>query len=131
MKILVGYNGSESSVKAMKQAQKEAEMFKAQIVVAKIVDFNHELKYTDFSIMEDELEREARSIFSTDKTPFETHIIPTKKRAGRELVEYARYYGADEIVIGMSKRSRVGKFLFNSDVQQVILESPCPVVTVK
>jgi nucleotide-binding universal stress UspA family protein len=37
----------------------------------------------------------------------------------------------DEIIIGIEKRSKVGKLLFGSNAQYIILEAPCPVVSVK
>ena len=36
----------------------------------------------------------------------------------------------DLVFIGVEKRSKVGKLLFGSTAQHVILNSPCPVVTV-
>lgn len=37
----------------------------------------------------------------------------------------------DEIVIGVKRRSKVGKLLFGSNAQYIILQAHCPVVTVK
>jgi nucleotide-binding universal stress UspA family protein len=130
MKILVGYNGSKNAIKAMKLAQKEAEAFDAQVIVAKIIGQSHGLAYPEIAKMEDDLKREARSIFGNDHLSYETHIIPTKKNAGEELVEYAQYFNADMIAIGIKKRSKVGKTLLGSDAQDVLLNALCPVITV-
>jgi len=37
----------------------------------------------------------------------------------------------DEIIVGVKRRSKVGKLLMGSTAQYVILQAPCPVVTVK
>jgi nucleotide-binding universal stress UspA family protein len=50
---------------------------------------------------------------------------------GEDLVDYAGENGIDEIIIGIKRRSKVGKLLFGSNAQYVILKAPCPVVTVK
>ena len=47
------------------------------------------------------------------------------------LVEFADQNDIIEIVIGVRRRSKVGKLLFGSTAQYVILTAPCPVVSVK
>jgi nucleotide-binding universal stress UspA family protein len=129
MKILVGYNGSKGSIKAMKLAQKEAKAFDAQVIVAKIIRQNHKLTYQDISKIQINMEREARSIFNDDHLSYETHVIPAKKNPGKELAKFASYFEADEIVIGIKKRSKIGKILLGSNAQNVILNALCPVIT--
>jgi nucleotide-binding universal stress UspA family protein len=51
--------------------------------------------------------------------------------AGEDLVRFAKEEEIDEIYIGIKKRSKVGKFIFGSTAQYVILEAHCPVVTIK
>ena len=50
---------------------------------------------------------------------------------GEDIVGFAKDNGADEIIIGVKSRSKVGKLLFGSTAQAVILQAHCPVVTVK
>ena len=50
---------------------------------------------------------------------------------GEDLVRFAKEQNIDEILVGIKHRSKVGKFIFGSTAQYVILETPCPVLTVK
>ena len=48
-----------------------------------------------------------------------------------EILAAASEVGADQIVIGLRRRSPVGKLFLGSSSQQIILEADCPVVAVK
>jgi nucleotide-binding universal stress UspA family protein len=52
-------------------------------------------------------------------------------QAADELVQTAQAEDAELIVIGLRKRSPVGKFLLGSNAQQVLLDAGCPVLAVK
>ena len=47
------------------------------------------------------------------------------------LVQYAEASKADLIVIGLRRRTPVGKLLLGSNAQRVLLEAGCPVLAVK
>lgn len=49
---------------------------------------------------------------------------------GQLIIDYAKEKKIDEIIIGIKKKSVVGKFLFGSTAQYIILESHCPVLCV-
>ena len=51
--------------------------------------------------------------------------------AGEQIVHFARREKADIIFLGLRKRSLVGKMLFGSNAQYIILNAPCPVLTVR
>jgi nucleotide-binding universal stress UspA family protein len=51
--------------------------------------------------------------------------------AGEDLVRFAGEISADEIIVGIWKKSRVGQLLFGSIAQEVILKAPFPVLTIK
>ncbi|GAA4691922.1 universal stress protein [Nocardioides conyzicola] len=48
-----------------------------------------------------------------------------------EILQAATDVGADLIVIGLRRRSPVGKLFLGSSSQQIILDAACPVVAVK
>lgn len=47
------------------------------------------------------------------------------------ILDTARERDADLIVLGIRRRSPVGKIIMASTAQRVLLESPCPVLSVK
>jgi len=53
------------------------------------------------------------------------------REAHEEILSVVRERGADLVVIGLRRRSAVGKLLMGSTAQRVLLEAPCPVLAVK
>ena len=49
---------------------------------------------------------------------------------GETLLDHVGAHGSDFLALGLRNRSRVGKFLMGSDVQQVLLSTPCPILGV-
>jgi hypothetical protein len=60
--------------------------------------------------------------FKNKKIPCKTHLLVRGLLAGEDLVKFANDTGIDEIVIGIKRRSRVGKLLFGSTAQYTILK---------
>ncbi|MGD9122547.1 MAG: universal stress protein, partial [Desulfobacterales bacterium] len=50
---------------------------------------------------------------------------------GEDLVQFAKDNRIDMIFIGIKKTSKVGKLVFGSTAQYVLLKAPCPVVAVR
>ena len=50
---------------------------------------------------------------------------------GEDILKIAEEKQAEEIVIGIQRKSKVGKLLFGSTAQFIIMNAPCPVVTVR
>jgi len=51
--------------------------------------------------------------------------------ASEEILTVAEERRADLVVIGLRRRSPVGKLLLGSTAQRVLLDAPCPVLAVK
>jgi nucleotide-binding universal stress UspA family protein len=48
-----------------------------------------------------------------------------------DLIGIAEDCGADLIVIGLRRRTPVGKLILGSNAQRILLDAPCPVLAVK
>ena len=73
----------------------------------------------------------AEALFKENNIPCKTHLLIRGLTPGEDLVEFAKENNIDEIVVGVKRRSKVGKLLMGSHAQYVILNAHCPVVTVK
>ena len=72
-----------------------------------------------------------KDIFNRENLSYKTHLLLNDLSPGDQLVEFAERNNVDEIIIGVRRRSKVGKLIIGSTAQHVILNAPCPVVTVK
>ena len=72
-----------------------------------------------------------RTPFNIEDIPCETHVVVNYLTLGEDLVRFAADNSIDGIFIGIKKRSKVGKLVFGSTAQYVILEAACPVVAIK
>lgn len=131
MKILVCYDGSNVAEDAARLARQHAEVYGASLLLVKALPQNPELKFEDIQREETSLEGRAKEILGGSNISYETHAIVTNMSPGEEIVEFAKRNGVDEIVIGIRKRSKVGKLVFGSTAQFVILNAHCPVVSIR
>jgi len=131
MNILVGYDGSNAAREALELAKKHAMLLGAKVVVVNCMAQNRDLLYEDIRKVEQKLEGEVHSVFNSEKIPYETHLVISAQDFGKDLVQFAEQNKADEIILGIRKKSKVGKLVFGSTAQYVVLNAPCPVVAVK
>jgi nucleotide-binding universal stress UspA family protein len=130
MKILVGYDGSNVSKEAIAIAAKHVDAFKAEIILVHSMVGGPEVPRKDFEDAENNLDYE-KNILLDKKIPCQSILSVRGLEAGEDLVQLADEHKADEIIIGVRRRSKVGKLIFGSTAQYVILNASCPVVTVK
>ena len=130
MKILVGYDGSNVSKEAIAVAEKHAKAFKAEIILAHTMVGGPEVPRKDFERAEKNLDYE-KNMLLDKKISCKSILSVRGLQAGEDLVQLAKEHKADEIILGVRRRSKVGKLLFGSTAQYVILSAPCPVVSVK
>ncbi|MBW2635486.1 MAG: universal stress protein [Deltaproteobacteria bacterium] len=80
--------------------------------------------------MEEQLEQEIQDLFDGVEIPYSVQLQVDKTNAGEKIVQVAARKGMDLIFLGLKKHSKVGKLLFGSTAQYVILNAPCPVMTI-
>ena len=131
MKFLVCYDESNESKEALKVAQKHARVWNAKLEVVKVVIRVEPLKHSRVQKMEENLAEQVKEILGSDDPPYEVQLLLTDLTSGEELEKFAEDLKIDLIFLGIVKKSKVGKLLFGSTAQYVILHAPCPVVTVQ
>ena len=131
MKFLVCYDESNESKEALKVAQKHARVWNAKLEVVKVVIRVEPLKHSRVQKMEENLAEQVKEILGSDDPPYEVQLLLTDLTSGEELEKIAEDLKIDLIFLGIVKKSKVGKLLFGSTAQYVILHAPCPVVTVQ
>jgi len=130
MQILVGYDGSNAARAAVDIAMRNAGVFGAGVHVAFSMEKGTDSRQKEIAEAESALEY-VRSLFDEKGIDCETHLLIRGNSPGEDLVQFAVDNRIDEIVIGVRRRSKVGKLLMGSTAQYVILKAPCPVVAVK
>jgi nucleotide-binding universal stress UspA family protein len=130
MKILVGFNGGKLSDKIIKVGITQARAFDAKVFLVQSWKDGRDHTRQDVEDTELELERVSNRL-TEEGIDCEKQLFVRGLNPGEDLIRFTRDNGIDEIIIGVKPRSRVGKALFGSTAQYVILHAPCPVVTVK
>jgi nucleotide-binding universal stress UspA family protein len=130
MKILVGYDGSNSSKEALKVARSQALALGASVDVVTSMEKGTEQEQREIEDVERSLEW-AQSMFEEKGVSCKTHLLIRGMAPGEDLVQFAKDNQVDQIVVGVKRRSKVGKILMGSTAQFVILQAPCPVISVK
>ena len=130
MKILVGYDGSNSAKEALNLAKIHAKALGASVSVVTSMEKGTEGQREEIDQSEKGLEW-AKSVFDEAGIDCKTHLLIRGLSPGEDIVEFAKENQVEEIIVGVKRRSKVGKLLMGSTAQFVILQAPCPVVSVK
>lgn len=130
MNILVGYDGSNAAKDALKLAKQRAKALDAKVDVVTSMKGVKNNQYDDVRQAELGLEY-AKALLKEDNMSCKTHLLIRGLSPGEDLVQFAEDNQINEIIVGVRRRSKVGKLLMGSTAQHVILKAPCPVVTVK
>ena len=130
MKILVCHESSEDNGPVIEKAKERAKESGATVYLLSVMIGSDVGQLQNVEPAKKELAT-AQDYLKADNIPCETKLIFGGMAAGESIVEYAKEINSDEIIIGVKRKSKVGKLIFGSTAQHVILEAHCPVLTVK
>jgi|APSaa5957512622_1039677.scaffolds.fasta_scaffold150007_1 nucleotide-binding universal stress UspA family protein len=132
MKIMVCYDGSDEAKSLLPIAQQQAKAYKARVFAVMAMEGESGAQLEGLESSEKPLEY-AKIFFENSGLEFETKLLVSEGalEAGETLVQYANEQQVDMIIIGVKKRSKVGKLLTGSNAQYVLLNAECPVLSAK
>ena len=130
MKILVCYDDSTAAQEALKLSIKHAKSFDATVILVMSMIGGSKDNADDNKKAESGLEY-GKTLLKKEGISCEVHLLVRGLSSGEDIIKFADENAIDEIIIGIRRTSKVGKLLFGSTAQYVILEASCPVVTVK
>ena len=128
--IVVGYVPKPEGQAALRRASEEALLRQARLVVVNSHRGGREYDRGDALRGEQELD-DIRDQLNEAGVDHEIRQLVRGMDPADDLIQVAHDVGADFIVIGLRRRSPVGKLILGSNAQRVLLDAPCPVLAVK
>lgn len=128
--IVVGYVPKPEGRAALRLAAEEAKLRGARLVVVNSHRGGREFDPDTADESESALD-EVREQLSSAGVQHEVRQLVRGMDPAEDLIGVAAEVAADFIVIGLRRRSPVGKLILGSNAQRVLLDAPCPVLAVK
>ena len=128
--VVVGYVPKPEGEAALRTAVAEAKLRGADLVVV-----NSHRGGADFdSDAATKAEREmtsVRAVLDESGVTYKIRQLVRGFEPAEDLISIAEANSAELIVIGLRRRSPVGKLILGSNAQRILLDSHCPVLAVK
>ncbi|HLS63765.1 MAG TPA: universal stress protein [Ruania sp.] len=123
--IVVGFIATAEGRAALEAAVAEARRREEQLQV-----MVHAPRGSDQSDLDDAV-AEARQLLQDSSADFEVQELQRGDDVAEALMGAAETTAASLIVIGLRRRSPLGKLILGSNAQRILLDAPCHVLAVK
>lgn len=130
--ILIAFDGSEQSEKALKHSLFLAELTNGMVTIAQVLNPLIEYYPDDPKILEEE--QDAYNIIQQKiekLTKVQTKIIVTRGNPKDKLVELAEKKEADLVIMGATSKHGIKRVFIGSTTTHVINECPCNVLVIR
>lgn len=123
MAVVVGYLPSREGRAALAHGVDAAIRHDVPLVVVSSREDTTEQVEADLAGFADALRQKGLS--------YEVRHLPRSSDPADDLLAVAEEVAAEVIVIGLRRRSPVGKLILGSNAQRILLDATCPVLAVK
>jgi nucleotide-binding universal stress UspA family protein len=128
--IVVGYVPKPEGDAALERAIEEARLRSAKLVVVNSHRGGREYDGEDAS-KDDEQMASVKKRLEESGVEFDVRQLVRGFEPAEDLISIAEANGAELIVIGLRRRSPVGKLILGSNAQRILLDAHCAVLAVK
>lgn len=133
--IMVAVAKTQESRAALQEAVWLAELTEGRIVlVSHVTDPRDAASARGYREVQDAERRYLTDLGKKEipeAVPWDAHVSTLSGKTGGALAQVARDEDARVLMIGVRRRSPVGKLVLGSTARDVLLEADCPVVAVK
>ncbi len=130
MKILVAYNGSEESKRALELASDHAKITDGTVYV--MTSMEGGTGETLEEITEAKLNLDfAQESLEKEGIQCEVNQMARGLSPGEDIIRFSEENEIDHIFVGIEKKSKTRKLLLGSTAQYIILKADCPVTTIR
>lgn len=123
MAVVVGYVPTREGAAALRRAASEAVVRGTPLVVLDSARSDGEGQAPDA--------RAQLEALAEEDVSYEVRTVAPGQDATDELLRIAQDESADLLVIGLRRRSPVGKLILGANAQRILLDAACPVLAVK
>jgi len=120
--IVVGYIPTKEGAAALARAGEEALLRKSNLVVINS-DRDGSSDGSELTALSEDLKGKGVDV--------EVRELVRGNEPAEDLIGVAEEIDAELIVIGLRRRTPVGKLILGSNAQRILLDAPCPVLAVK
>lgn len=128
--VVVGYVAKPEGEAALTKAIEEARLRNATLVVVNSHRGGNEFD-GEAALKADNEMAEVKARLEAAGVTFELRQLVRGMEPAEDLLNIAETGEADLIVIGLRRRSPVGKLILGSNAQRILLDAQCPVLAVK
>ncbi|HNV41370.1 MAG TPA: universal stress protein [Ornithinibacter sp.] len=130
MTIVVGFVPTKEGRAALSRAVEEARLRQSKLVVINSNRGGRDYDDDTSQTAEAELQRVTDELRG-DGLELEVRQLVRGNEPAEDLIAVANDTDADLIVIGLRRRTPVGKLILGSNAQRILLDAPCAVLAVK